>query len=64
MCRYSEQSFVRNVSLHNFRRFVGTHLAKQDIRLAQKALGHKRIETTAKHYVLDDLPLGMTDSLY
>lgn len=62
--RYSEQAGVQNVKPHDFRRFVGTRLARQDIRLAQKALGHKRIETTAKHYVMDDLPLGMTDSLY
>jgi hypothetical protein len=31
---------------------VGTQLAKRDIRKAQKALGHKRIDTTAQHYVL------------
>lgn len=62
--RYAKQVGVPNVKPHDFRRFVGTRLAKQDIRLAQKALGHKRIETTAKHYVLDDLPLGKTDSLY
>lgn len=62
--RYAAQAGVPHVKPHDFRRFVGTRLAKQDIRLAQKALGHKRIETTAKHYVMDDLPLGMTDSLY
>lgn len=62
--RYSEDAGVPNVKPHDFRRFVGTRLAKKDIRLAQKALGHKRIETTAKHYVMDDLPLGMTNSLY
>jgi integrase/recombinase XerD len=62
--RYSEAAGVPNVKPHDFRRFVGTRLAKKDIRLAQRALGHKRIETTAKHYVMDDLPLGMTNSLY
>ena len=62
--RYSEAAGVPNVKPHDFRRFVGTRLAKKDIRLAQKALGHKRIETTARHYVMDDLPLGMTNSLY
>jgi len=30
----------------------------------QKALGHKRIETTARHYVLDELAGGLTDGLY
>jgi len=49
---------------HDFRRFVGTQLARRDIRLAQKALGHKRIDTTATHYVLDELEPGLTDGLY
>jgi integrase len=49
---------------HDFRRFVGTQLAKQNIRKAQKALGHKRIDTTAQHYVLDELEVGLTDDLY
>lgn len=62
--RYAAQVGVPHVKPHDFRRFVGTRLAKEDIRLAQKALGHKRIETTAKHYIMDDLPLGKTDSLY
>ena len=62
--RYAAQVGAEHVKPHDFRRFVGTRLAKEDIRLAQKALGHKRIETTAKHYVMDDLPLSMTDSLY
>jgi hypothetical protein len=43
---------------------VGTQLAKKDIRKAQKALGHKRIDTTAKHYILDELEEGLTDDLY
>ena len=62
--RYALAAGVPYVKPHDFRRFVGTRLAREDIRLAQKALGHKRIETTAAHYVLDDLPLGKTDSLY
>jgi integrase len=53
-----------HVKPHDFRRFVGTELAKRDIRQAQKALGHARIETTAKHYVLDELEVGLTDGLY
>ena len=62
--RYAKACHLEHIKPHDFRRFVGTRLAKKDIRLAQKALGHKRIETTAKHYVMDDLALGMTDSLY
>lgn len=55
---------VPHVKPHDFRRFVGTQLASRDIRKAQKALGHKRIDTTARHYVLDDLEAGLTDDLY
>ncbi len=62
--RYAAAVGLAHIKPHDFRRFVGTRLAKQDIRLAQKALGHKRIETTARHYVMDDLPLGRTDGLY
>ncbi len=49
---------------HDFRCFVGTQLAKGDIRQAQKALGHKRIDTTAAHHVLDELEPNLTDDLY
>ncbi len=55
---------LAHVKPHDFRRFVGTQLAKGDIRRAQKALGHKRIDTTARHYVLDELEVGLTDDLY
>lgn len=55
---------LQHVKPHDFRRFVGTELARRDIRLAQKALGHTRIETTARHYVLDELTGGLTDGLY
>lgn len=43
---------------------MDTQLAKRDIRKAQKALGHTRIDTTAQHYVLDELEEGLTDDLY
>lgn len=47
------------------RRFVGTQLAATgDIRKAQIALDHKDISVTARHYVLDELPVGITDNLY
>ena len=62
--RYARACNLAHVKPHDFRRFVGTRLAKDNIRNAQKVLGHKRLETTAAHYVLDDTPLGLTDSLY
>lgn len=54
---------LENVKPHDFRRFVGTQLAKKDLRLAQMALGHKRIETTAK-YDLREIEVGVTDDLF
>src|SRR5437899_3720368 len=51
--RHAKACGYPDVKPHDFRRFLGTRLAKQDIRKAQKALGHKNIETTARHYVLD-----------
>jgi site-specific recombinase XerD len=62
--KYAERVGLSNVKPHDLRRFVGTQLARVDIRKAQKALGHKRIDTTAKHYVLDELEVGLTDNLY
>lgn len=52
------------VKPHDFRRFVGTQLAKTDIREAQKVLGHRRLDTTADHYVMDDVPLGSTEGMF
>jgi integrase len=49
---YADQLDLSHIKPHDFRRFVGTQLAKQDIRKAQKALDHKRIDTTAQHYGL------------
>lgn len=62
--QYAAAVGLQHVKPHDFRRFVGTELAKRDLRQAQKALGHKSIETTAKHYLLDDLEVGLTDGLY
>lgn len=62
--KYAKQCDLAHVKPHDFRRIVGTQLAKQDIRKAQKALGHKSIEVTARHCVLDDLEVGQTDNLY
>ena len=38
--------------------------AKRDLRQAQRALGHKRLETTVQHYVLDELQPELTEVLY
>jgi len=62
--RYAKQCDLQWIKPHDFRRFVGTELAKKDIRKAQKALGHRSIEVTARHYVLDELEVGLTDHLY
>lgn len=62
--RYAKQCGLEHIKPHDFRRFVGTQLAATDIRDAQKALGHKSIEVTARHYVLDTLKVGLTDNLY
>jgi len=62
--KYALQCGLPAVKPHDFRRFVGTQLAKRDLRQAQRALGHKRLETTVQHYVLDELQPGLTDGLY
>ncbi len=62
--RYAEACKLDYIKPHDFRRFVGTNLAKTDARQAQKALGHKDINTTYKHYVLDEMEVGLTDGLF
>lgn len=62
--KYGRKRKTPTIKPHDFRRFVGTQLAERDIRKAQLALGHKSIETTARHYVLDKLKPGETDNLY
>jgi len=62
--RYAGKVALAHVKPHDFRRFVGTTLAKNNPRQAQKALGHKDINTTYKHYVLDELDAGLTDHLF
>lgn len=62
--RYAAKCGYASVKPHDFRRFVGTTLAKSDPRQAQKALGHKDINTTYKSYVLDELEVGLTDGLF
>ncbi len=62
--KYADEVGLEDIKPHDLRRFVGTQLARVDIRKAQKALGHKRIDTTVRHYVLDDIEVGLTDHLY
>ena len=62
--KYADEAGLTDVKPHDFRRFVGTQLARSNLRHAQKALGHKRLETTARHYILDELEAGLTDNLY
>ena len=62
--QYATQRGLAAIKPHDFRRFVGTQLARQNIRQAQQALGHKSIETTARHYDLNELEVGLTDTLY
>lgn len=62
--KYADDAGLTAVKPHDFRRFVGTQLARTNLRMAQKALGHKRLETTARHYILDELEVGLTDGLY
>lgn len=61
--RYAKALGLAHIKPHDFRRYVGTQLAAQDIRIAQNQLGHKRIETTAQNYVLDSVKVGVTDDL-
>lgn len=62
--RYAKAVGLEAIKPHDFRRFVGTTLASTNPRHAQKVLGHKDINTTYKHYVLDELEVGLTDSLF
>jgi len=61
--KYAALVGLADVAPHDFRRFVGTQLAGQDIRKAQKALGHKNLATTAL-YDLAPLASGLTDDLF
>lgn len=62
--RYAEVCQLAHVKPHDFRRFVGTNLAKDNPRQAQKALGHKKITTTYDHYVLDEMEVGLTENMF
>jgi hypothetical protein len=62
--KYALQCGLPQIKPHDFRRFVGTELAKRNLRQAQRALGHQRLETTVAHDVLDELQPGRTEGLY
>lgn len=63
--RYGKSIGMPNIKPHDLRRFVGTQLAtKAGIRVAQKVLGHASPDTTARYYILDDTPVGVTDELF
>ena len=63
--RYVEQAGIGPVSTHAFRGFVGRELIRRrGLGEAQRALGHKRMETTAQYDVLEELEGGLTDGLY
>lgn len=62
--KYGIEVGIPHVKPHDFRRFVGTQLAKKSIRQAQKVLGHKSPATTSEHYILDDVEVGITDGLF
>lgn len=63
--RYAQGLGLPKMSPHTLRRFVGTGVAeKAGLRAAQKTLGHKLIETTQLHYVLDELPCDVTEGLF
>jgi integrase len=62
--KYALACDLPQITPHDFQRFVGTELAKRNLRQAQRALGHQRLETTVPHYVLDELQAGLTEGLY
>jgi integrase/recombinase XerD len=63
--RYAQQVGLAGVKPQDFRRFVGCALTcRRGLRQAQRALGHKRIETTVQQCVAAELEGGLTDGLY
>ena len=53
------------VKPHDFRRFVGTIIAKKNgPKQAQLLLGHKHIATTLDNYVLEEAEMGITNNLF
>ncbi len=56
---------VPYVKTHDFRRFVGTVVARlYGVKMAQEVLGHRDAATTLNNYVLPELQAGVTDHLF
>lgn len=62
--RHAASAGLSNIKPHDFRRFVGTKLAERNPRHAQRVLGHASINTTMQYYVMDDVPMGVTEDLF
>lgn len=60
----AEELGMPHIKPHDFRRFVGTQLAKTNLRAAQLVLGHADISTTAKYYVMDEVAPGITEGMF
>lgn len=62
---WGERAGMPHIKPHDFRRFVGTQVAKKkDVRAAQLVLGHKSITTTAAHYLMDEVQSDATEGLW
>jgi integrase/recombinase XerD len=62
---YARQVGLPWVSPHDLRRFVGTQVAaRAGLRQAQHTLGHRLLQTTTLHYLLDELEAGLTEQLF
>lgn len=63
--KYAAAVGLAHVKPHDFRRFVGTQLAKrQGVHVAQKVLGHADASTTLNNYVLTEIEGNETEGLF
>lgn len=63
--RYSAKVGIEGIKPHDFRRFVGTQLAKtKGVQYAQKQLRHANPQTTIANYVLEELPEDLMEDLF
>lgn len=63
--KYAAAVGLGNVKPHDFRRFVGTQLAKrQGVHIAQIVLGHANASTTLDNYVLSEVEGDETEGLF
>ena len=63
--KYAAAVGLEHVKPHDFRRFVGTQLAKrQGVQVAQKVLGHADASTTLNNYVLSEIEGNETEGLF